>query len=101
MVTIRREAGGWYAGCSCAHVPTMPLPCTGGETGTDLGLKVFLITADGDGDGDGDGEAEEHPHHHHTAQRSGWPGPGAGWRGASRAAARVPPQDDAGAGAHL
>jgi putative transposase len=47
-VTISREADGWYACISCADVPTRPLPLTGRETGIDVGLKVFLITADGD-----------------------------------------------------
>jgi putative transposase len=46
-VTIRREADGWYACISCADVPIAPLPATGHETGIDVGLKVFLITADG------------------------------------------------------
>jgi len=47
-VTISREADGWYALISCADVPTQPLPPTGRETGIDVGLKVFLITADGE-----------------------------------------------------
>ena len=47
-VTIRREADGWYVSCSCADVPAQPLPATGRETGIDVGLKVFLITADGE-----------------------------------------------------
>jgi putative transposase len=46
-VTISREADGWYACISCAEVPTRPVPLTGRETGIDVGLKVFLITADG------------------------------------------------------
>ncbi len=46
-VTISREADGWYACCSCAEVPMQPLPPTGRETGIDVGLKVFLTTADG------------------------------------------------------
>jgi len=46
-VTISREADGWYAIISCADVPVQPLPATGRETGVDVGLKVFLITADG------------------------------------------------------
>ncbi len=53
-VTISREADGWYACISCAEVPTKPLPPTGKETGIDVGLKVFLITADG--------EMVENPH---------------------------------------
>lgn len=47
-VTISREADGWYACFSCAEVPMQPLPPTGQETGIDVGLKVFLITADGE-----------------------------------------------------
>lgn len=46
-VTISKEADGWYACISCAEVPAEPLPLTGQETGIDVGLKVFLITADG------------------------------------------------------
>jgi putative transposase len=47
-VTISREADGWYVILSCADVPTQPLPATGRETGIDVGLKMFLLTADGD-----------------------------------------------------
>jgi putative transposase len=47
-VTISCEADGWYAILSCADVSTQPLPPTGRETGIDVGLKVFLITADGE-----------------------------------------------------
>ncbi|HEU5346081.1 MAG TPA: transposase [Ktedonobacterales bacterium] len=47
-VTISREADGWYAILSCADVPAQPLPPTGCETGIDVGLKVFLITAAGE-----------------------------------------------------
>jgi len=46
-VTISREADGWYAIISCADVPMQPLPPTGQETGIDVGLKVFLVTAHG------------------------------------------------------
>ncbi len=46
-VTISKEADGWYAILSCADVPAQSLPPTGRETGIDVGLKVFLITADG------------------------------------------------------
>ena len=48
-VTISQESDGWYAVISCADVPAQPLPATGRETGIDVGLKVFLITADGEG----------------------------------------------------
>jgi putative transposase len=47
-VTLSKEADGWYVCFSCADVPTQPLPLTGRETGIDVGLKVFLVTADGD-----------------------------------------------------
>ena len=46
-VTISHEADGWYAIISCADVPIQPLPPTGRETGIDVGLKVFLVTAHG------------------------------------------------------
>jgi putative transposase len=46
-VTISHEADGWYAIISCAEVPSQPLPPTGQETGIDVGLKVFLVTAQG------------------------------------------------------
>jgi putative transposase len=47
-VTISHEADGWYVIISCVDVPAQPLPPTGRETGIDVGLKVFLITADGE-----------------------------------------------------
>ena len=46
---------------SCAEVPTQPLPVTGNVTGIDVGLKVFLVTADG--------EAVENPRHYRRAER--------------------------------
>jgi putative transposase len=46
-VTISHEADGWYAHISCAEVPAQPLPPTGQETGIDVGLKAFLVTAHG------------------------------------------------------
>jgi putative transposase len=61
-VTVSREADGWYACISCAAVPTVPLPPTGQETGIDVGLKVFLITADG--------EAVANPRHYRRAERA-------------------------------
>ena len=60
-VTISKEADGWYACISCAEVPTEPLPPTGRETGIDVGLKVFLVTADG--------EYVENPRHHRKAEK--------------------------------
>jgi putative transposase len=47
-VTVSREADGWYVCCSCADVPTQPLPRTGRETGIDVGVKVVLVTAEGE-----------------------------------------------------
>jgi putative transposase len=61
-VTISREADGWYVCCSCAEVPTAPLPLTGRETGIDVGLKVFLITAGGD--------IVDNPRHYRKAEKS-------------------------------
>jgi putative transposase len=46
-VTISQEADGWYAIISCSEVPAQLLPLTGQETGIDVGLKVFLVTAQG------------------------------------------------------
>jgi len=60
-VTISQEADGWYVSFSCAEVPTEPLPETGRETGIDVGLKVFLITAEG--------AVVENPRHYRTAER--------------------------------
>ena len=60
-VTIRREADGWYACIACADVPIEPLPPTGQETGIDVGLKVFLITADG--------QMVDNPRHYRTAEQ--------------------------------
>src|SRR5215469_15633923 len=60
-VTISKEADGWYVCFSCAAVPTQPLPLTGRETGMDVGIKVFLITADG--------ELVENPRHCRKAER--------------------------------
>jgi putative transposase len=60
-VTISKEADGWYVSFSCVDVPAQPLPLTGQETGIDVGLKVFLITAEGD--------AVENPRHYRRAER--------------------------------
>jgi putative transposase len=60
-VTISKEADGWYACFSCAEVPTEPLLLTGKETGIDVGLKVFLVTAGG--------EYVENPRHHRKAKK--------------------------------
>jgi putative transposase len=61
-VTISREADGWYACISCAEVPIQPLPPTGQETGIDVGLQVFLVTADG--------EVVENPRYYRKAERA-------------------------------
>jgi putative transposase len=61
-VTISREADGWYVCFSCAEVPTEPLPRTGNVTGIDVGLQVFLVTADGD--------AVANPRHYRKAERA-------------------------------
>jgi putative transposase len=46
---------------SCAEVPIQPVPSTGRETGIDVGLKVFLITAEG--------AAVENPRHYRKAEQ--------------------------------
>jgi putative transposase len=61
MVTISQEADGWYVCFSCEGVAAQPLPPTGRKTGIDVGLKVFLVTADG--------EAIENPRHYRKAER--------------------------------
>ena len=48
--------------CSCADVPSQPLPPTGQETGIDVGLKVFLITAEG--------EIIANPRHYRKAEKA-------------------------------
>jgi putative transposase len=60
-VIVSKEADGWYACFSCAEVPMEPLPPTGEETGIDVGLKVFLITAGG--------EIVENPRHYRQAEK--------------------------------
>jgi putative transposase len=60
-VTISQEADSWYVCISCAEVPTRPLPPTGRETGIDVGLKAFLVTADG--------VFVENPRSHRMAER--------------------------------
>jgi putative transposase len=47
--------------CSCAEVPTQPLPRTRRETGSDGGVRVFLVTAEGQG--------VTNPRHSRTAQQ--------------------------------
>jgi putative transposase len=60
-VTISKETDGRYVSFSCADVPTQPLPETGRETGIDVGLKVFLVTADG--------KMVANPRHYRKAER--------------------------------
>src|SRR5262249_50205751 len=61
-VTLSREADGRYVSFSCAEVPMQPLAPTGRETGIDVGLKVFLITAEG--------KAVENPRHYRKAEKA-------------------------------
>jgi putative transposase len=60
-VTISKEADGWYVSFACADVSVEPLPLTGKETGIDVGLKVFLITANGD--------TVDNPRHYRKSER--------------------------------
>jgi putative transposase len=60
-VTLSKEADGWYVCFSCAEVPTQPFSLTGRETGIDMGLKEFLVTADG--------EVVDNPRHYRTAEQ--------------------------------
>jgi putative transposase len=59
-VTISKEADGWYVSFSCVDVPVQSLAKTGRETGMDVGLKVFLVAADGD--------VVENPRHYRHAE---------------------------------
>jgi putative transposase len=61
-VTISKEADGWYVCFSCAEIPVQPLPLTGNETGIDVGLKAFLVTADG--------EQVANPRHYRKAEKA-------------------------------
>src|SRR6516164_8175071 len=61
-VTLSKEADGWHVCFACAEVPAEPLPRTGKETGIDVGLKVFLLTADG--------QPVENPRHYRKAERA-------------------------------
>jgi putative transposase len=61
-VTMSRQADGWYVSFSCADVPIQPLLPTGQETGIDVGLKVFLITAQG--------EAVANPRYYRKAEKA-------------------------------
>jgi putative transposase len=61
-VTITHEADGWYACFACVDVPSQPLPPTGLETGIDVGLNVFLVTADG--------EVVANPRHYRKAEKA-------------------------------
>jgi putative transposase len=46
-VTISKEADGWYVAISCADVPLQPLPPTGQETGSALGIAACATLSDG------------------------------------------------------
>ena len=60
-VTISKEADGWYVILSCADVPVHPLTPTGRDTGIDLGLNVFIVTAEG--------EVVENPRHYRRGEK--------------------------------
>ena len=47
MVTISKEADGWYVCFSCADVPVQLLSPTDQETGIDLGIEAFATLSDG------------------------------------------------------
>jgi putative transposase len=61
-VTITHEADGWYCCLSCVDVPVQPLPPTGQATGIDVGLKVFLVTAEG--------EVVQNPRYYRNAEKA-------------------------------
>jgi putative transposase len=61
-VTLSKAADGWPVSFSCAEVPREPLPRTGKETGRAVGLKVFLVTADG--------AVLDNPRHSRKAERA-------------------------------
>lgn len=46
-VTIKREAGKWYAIFSCENVPANPLSRSGLSVGIDVGLESFVTLSDG------------------------------------------------------
>ena len=46
-ISCTREADGWHVVFSCASPATNAAPSPLPATGIDLGLKVFLVTADG------------------------------------------------------
>lgn len=48
IITISKEADGWYMALSCMGLPVQPLPATGQETGIDLGVEAFATLADGE-----------------------------------------------------
>ncbi len=61
-VTISQEADGWYACFCCEGAPVQPLPPAGAEMGIDLGLTVFLVTAEG--------QIVENPRHYRKAEKA-------------------------------
>ncbi len=48
MVTLSKEADGWYVCFSCADVPIRALEPTGQETGLDLGFESFATLSNGE-----------------------------------------------------
>jgi len=60
--TITHEPDGWYACFVCDGVPVCPLAPTGQQTGIDMGLKVFLVTAQG--------EVVANPRYYRTAEKA-------------------------------
>ena len=59
--TISREADGWYASYLLRRCTRPDVAATGRETGIDVGLKVFLITAEG--------EVVENPRHYRRGEK--------------------------------
>ena len=47
-ITLTKEGDGWYACISCEEVPCSDAVKTGKITGIDVGLKTFLVTAQGE-----------------------------------------------------
>jgi putative transposase len=60
--TVSNEADGGSGACSCADVPTEPLPETGREAGIAVGVTVCRITAQGAG--------VAHPRHDRQAEQA-------------------------------
>src|SRR5262249_12086156 len=58
---VSREADGWYVSLSWADIPIQSVPPAGREMGSEVGLQVLLITAEG--------EAVQHPRHYRKAEK--------------------------------